>query len=176
VYLALIPLIVQRLELLSLTPRQFTPDYWINMGAMAITTLAGTLLIAASERWQFLQQVDPFLLGLSLLFWAGATWWIPLLILLEAWRHVIRHVRLVYSAEYWSAVFPVGMYAACTFQLVDLVHLSVLMMVAEWLVYVASGLWALVFMGLAWHVFGAARVAVQGLHMHLSERRAKRPA
>ncbi len=34
-YFALIPLIVNRLEFLSLTPQEFTPDYWINMGARA---------------------------------------------------------------------------------------------------------------------------------------------
>src|SRR5207253_221198 len=108
-------LIVYRLEFLSLAPLDFTPDYWINMGAMAITTLTGSTLIAALERSLFLQQLVPFLLGLGLSFWAGATWWIPLLILLQVWRHLLKHVRLVYGIEYWSMVFPVGMYAACTF-------------------------------------------------------------
>jgi tellurite resistance protein TehA-like permease len=158
-YLALIPLIVHRLEFLSLAPLQFTPDYWINMGAMAITTLAGTMLISVSERWLFLQQLLPFLLGLSLLFWAGATWLIPLLILLEGWRHVLRHVRLVYGTEYWSVVFPVGMYAACTFELADLVHLDLLMVLAQWLAYLALGLWLITFTGLVGRLSGALRIA-----------------
>jgi tellurite resistance protein TehA-like permease len=160
-YLALIPLILNRLELLSLAPSAFTPDYWINMGAMAITTLTGGMLISAAERWSVLQQVYPFLLGLTMLFWAGATWWIPLLILLELWRHVLRRVRLTYATEYWSLVFPVGMYAACTFEVADLVQLELLALFAHWLAYVALSLWLIVFAGLLRHllstIIGAAR-------------------
>jgi tellurite resistance protein TehA-like permease len=154
-YLALIPLIVYRLEFLSLAPIDFTPDYWINMGAMAITTLTGSMLIAASEHWLFLQQLVPFLLGLGLFFWAGATWWIPLLILLQVWRHLLKHVRLVYGIEYWSMVFPVGMYAACTFAIAALVHLGPLVVLAQSVAYVALALWLIAFMGLARHVVRA---------------------
>ena len=136
-YLALIPLIVYRLEFLSLAPLDFTPDYWINMGAMAITTLTGSTLIAALERSLFLQQLVPFLLGLGLFFWAGATWWIPLLILLQVWRHLLKHVRLVYGIEYWSMVFPVGMYAACTFAIAASVHQGALVVLAQSVAYVA---------------------------------------
>lgn len=169
-YLALVPLIVQRLELLSLTPRQFTPDYWINMGAMAITTLAGTTLISVPGQWPFFRQVVPFLVGLTLLFWAGATWWIPLLILLETWRHLLRHVRVVYSAEYWSAVFPVGMYAACTFELAALIQLNVLLTAATWFAYVAAALWIATFIGFARHVVGASRITPRALHVKLPHR------
>src|SRR5262249_4805908 len=42
-------------------PADLTPAYWINMGALAITTLAGTKLIAAADRWPVLQAVQPFL-------------------------------------------------------------------------------------------------------------------
>jgi tellurite resistance protein TehA-like permease len=154
-YLALVPLIVNRLELLSLAPLQFTPDYWIDMGAMAITTLAGSMLLSMADRWSVLQQIAPFLLGLCLLFWAGATWWIPLLILLEVWRHVLRHVRLGYGADYWSAVFPVGMYAACTFALADLVHLPFLLVIAQFFTYLAFTLWVIAFASLALHALRA---------------------
>jgi tellurite resistance protein TehA-like permease len=161
-YLALIPLIVHRLEFVSLAPLQFTADYWINMGAMAITTLTGTILVSASERWSFLEQLLPFLVGVTLLFWAGATSWIPFLIVLQAWRVVLRHVPLVYESGYWTIVFPVGMYAASTFALAALVHLDTLAGVARWLAYVALSIWLIAFVGLSRHLFGAARRAVYG--------------
>jgi tellurite resistance protein TehA-like permease len=163
-YLAIIPLIVNRLEFLSLTPRAFTPDYWIDMGAMAITTLTGAQLISAAGQSPVLQQMGPFVLGLSLLFWAGASWWIPLLSLLEVWRHVLSRVRLDYKTDYWSLVFPVGMYAAGTFEIAALVHIGVLMILAELVGYVALGLWALAFVGMSRDLAlkaGLARRAVQ---------------
>ncbi|MEO6798470.1 MAG: hypothetical protein ABI178_00820, partial [Rhodanobacter sp.] len=42
--------------------------------------------------------------------WATATWWIPLLAILELWRHGLRHVRLRYEVDDWDIVFPLGMY------------------------------------------------------------------
>jgi tellurite resistance protein TehA-like permease len=140
---------MNRLEFLPLTPLGFAPDYWINMGAMAITALTGSTLITASGQSPIVQQISPFLVGLTLLFWAGATWWIPLLILLEIWRHMVRRVRIEYRAEYWSLVFPVGMYAACTFDVAELIHVSLLTGLAEWVGYVAFGLWLITLVGLA---------------------------
>lgn len=43
-YFVIILLIIYRLLLHPLKPEQFVPPYWINMGAAAITTLAGTSL------------------------------------------------------------------------------------------------------------------------------------
>ena len=59
-------------------PEAFTPTYWVSMGAIAITTLAGSLLV--QEVWLsiFLEETLPFLRGSPLLiFWVLATWWIP---------------------------------------------------------------------------------------------------
>jgi len=33
------------------------------------------------------------------------------------WRHVIEKVPITNDPQYWSLVFPIGMYAACTFML-----------------------------------------------------------
>jgi Voltage-dependent anion channel len=83
-------IVVYRLDFVRLMPVEFTPDYWITMGAIAISTLTGTTLIVESNRWSLLQELLPFLHGLTLMFWAGATWWIPLLVLLEGRRYVCR--------------------------------------------------------------------------------------
>jgi hypothetical protein len=51
------------------------------MGAVAISTLAGTLLVSNAPQLPLLTTLFPFLLGLTLLFWATATWsryWLPL--------------------------------------------------------------------------------------------------
>ena len=40
-YIWLIALIFYRIMFLPLTPADLTPPYWINMGAMAISTLGG---------------------------------------------------------------------------------------------------------------------------------------
>ncbi len=116
-YIWIIALIFYRYTFLPLDPRQLAPPYWINMGAMAISTLAGTVLISSASDSHLLTELLPFLKGLTLLFWATATWWIPLLLSLGVWRHVVRKVPLTYDIVYWSAVFPLGMYTACTHRL-----------------------------------------------------------
>ncbi len=116
-YLLTITLVVYRLLFFRLAPEELYPSYWINMGGAAISTLAGAQLILLASRWGFLGELLPFLRGLTLLLWAGGSWWIPLLVLLGFWRHVLRRVPLAPEAGWWSMVFPLGMYAACTFQL-----------------------------------------------------------
>lgn len=43
-YMILITLLFYRLVFFKFTPEAFIPPYWINMGALAITTLAGSVL------------------------------------------------------------------------------------------------------------------------------------
>src|SRR5712691_8496704 len=116
-YLLLITLIFYRFTFLNLTPETLTPPYWINMGVVAITTLAGARLVLSAQDWTLLNEILPFLKGFTLFFWAAGTWWIPLLFVLGIWRHVYKRFPLVYDPQYWGMVFPLGMYTACTFQL-----------------------------------------------------------
>jgi len=44
-YISIISLIFYRYMFFKFSPADFVPSYWINMGAMAISTLAGSLLI-----------------------------------------------------------------------------------------------------------------------------------
>ena len=44
-----------------LDPAHLTPPYWINMGAMAISTLAGAGLVANASHSQLIRDLLPFL-------------------------------------------------------------------------------------------------------------------
>jgi tellurite resistance protein TehA-like permease len=116
-YVLIIPLIFYRLTFFSLAPDEFNPLYWINMGAVAIATLAGATLILNTPQWPFLREILPFLKGLTLFFWSVATWWIPFFVILMVWRHWVRRLPIQYTLQYWGMVFPLGMYSVGTFQL-----------------------------------------------------------
>jgi tellurite resistance protein TehA-like permease len=129
-------------------PDQATPPYWINMGALAITTLAGAGLILAAGSWDLLAELVPFLKGMTLLFWAFATWWIPLLILMGIWRHGVRRVRLRYDPQFWALVFPLGMYSVATTKMIAAVGLTFggwIPIIAFWAAAVA---WTITFVGM----------------------------
>ncbi len=156
-YVWIIALIFYRYTFFQLDPRQLAPPYWINMGAMAISTLAGTILVQNATGSPLLTQLQPFLIGLTLLFWATATWWIPLLLVLGAWRHLVRHVSIAYDAVYWSAVFPLGMYTACTHRLIKIVDQPYLDVIPQYLMYIALGAWIVTFAGLLHRQFNWLR-------------------
>lgn len=147
-YIWIIALIFYRYTFFPLDPRQLAPPYWINMGAMAISTLAGTGLAGRAADSALVGQLLPFVKGLTLLFWATATWWVPLLVVLGVWRHVVRKVPLTYDVVYWSAVFPLGMYTACTHRLASVINAPYLDIVPRYFVFIALAAWALTFLGL----------------------------
>jgi tellurite resistance protein TehA-like permease len=153
-YIWLIALIFHRILFLPLSPGELTPPYWINMGAMAISTLAGVRLVSEAGRMPLLAELLPFLKGMTLLFWATGTWWIPILLALGVWRHLTKHVPLTYEHGYWAAVFPLGMYTVCTQNLIRVFQLPFLEVIAVVFVWIALAAWGLTFVGLVRHVVG----------------------
>lgn len=161
-YLWIISLIFYRYTFFTLSPSDLAPPYWINMGAAAIATLAGTMLIAATEHSPVLQQILPFVRGFTLLWWATATWWIPLLVIFGIWRHIYKKFPLRYDPLYWGAVFPLGMYTACTVRLAQAVDAPFLLAIPRVSVFVAIAAWCLTFVGMLAH-FARARRAPPAL-------------
>ncbi len=152
-YIWLIALIFYRWVFFALEPADLTPSYWINMGAMAISCLAGALLVMHAGEEAFLGRLLPFLEGFTLFFWATATWWIPLLVVLGFWRHVVRRIPLTYDPLYWAAVFPLGMYTVCTYRVAQAIGLPFLFSVSRVFIYIALGAWTLAFIGLLRRLF-----------------------
>ncbi|QNL47989.1 tellurite resistance/C4-dicarboxylate transporter family protein [Olivibacter sp. SDN3] len=151
-YLYIISLIIYRISFFSLNATELGAPYWINMGATAISTLAGSMLILRAQAFNFLDEILPFLKGFTLFFWASGSWWIPLLVLLGIWRHVIKKVPVPTSAKgydpsYWAMVFPLGMYTVCTFRLSEALHIPFLKTIPDYFVYIGIFAWLAVMIG-----------------------------
>ena len=146
-YIWMMSLIFYRYTFFTFSPADLSPPYWINMGAMAISTLAGSLLILNSPHAPFLYSMLPFLKGFTVFYWATGTWWIPMLIVLAIWRHGVRRFPFTYDPMYWGAVFPLGMYAVSTFRMMQAMELHFLGLLPQLMFGIGLSAWVLLFTG-----------------------------
>ena len=150
-YIWMMSLIFYRYTFFPLSPGDLSPPYWINMGAMAISTLAGSLLIVNAADSPFLASLLPFLKGFTVFYWATGTWWIPMLLVLGVWRYGVKRFGLRYDPLYWGAVFPLGMYAACTQEMRLAMGFDILSALPEIFLVVALLAWLGASLGAARH-------------------------
>jgi tellurite resistance protein TehA-like permease len=147
-YIIVITLIVYRMSFFKMKAEEFAPPYWINMGAVAISTLAGSMLILNAHKMDFLTAILPFLKGFTLFYWAIGTWWIPLIVILGIWRHLFKHFPIKYHPQYWGMIFPMGMYTVCTVKLSQALDLPFLMKIPSVFVYIALVAWSICAIGM----------------------------
>jgi tellurite resistance protein TehA-like permease len=115
-------------------------DHWITGGALAISTLAAGRITTGAKALAVLGGGSGALKSVALGLWALTMLWLPVLLLAEALR-----LRLSYDVRRWSTVFPVGMYAACSFAVGQAAHASAITSFARAWVWVALVVWLLVF-------------------------------
>jgi tellurite resistance protein TehA-like permease len=144
-------LVSLRLMLYPFGPEELTPPYWVSMGALAITVLAGARIVEMADA-PMVDVTRDLIAGLAVVFWAFATWLIPVLVAAGWWRHVSRKVPLRYEATLWSIIFPLGMYAVAGIYLGRADHLPVVGLVGRVELWVAFAAWLVVLVAMARHV------------------------
>ncbi len=114
-------------------------DHWITGGALAISTLAVARIAVAGRDLHALIAIAGFLKAASIALWVLAILWLPLLVAAELrWR------RFAYHAQRWSTVFPVGMYAACSFMVAAAADAPAIRAFARVWAWVGLAVWVLV--------------------------------
>ncbi|HLZ21295.1 MAG TPA: tellurite resistance/C4-dicarboxylate transporter family protein [Ktedonobacterales bacterium] len=156
-YLIFIAFIMYRFFFTHIRPTDLSPPYWINMGAMAITTVAGARLFQLPHPDAFLTPLKSYILGFTVMMWAWGTWWIPLLIIIGIWKYGISKQLLTYAPPLWSIVFPLGMYATAVQLLAKIPGLEFVGVIGPAATWIAFGAWALTAAGWAWSAISTVR-------------------
>jgi tellurite resistance protein TehA-like permease len=152
-YVLLSALIFFRWVFRPMHPVEMGAPWWINMGAVAIATLAGSQLMGLALSDDELAPFAHFIVSFTLLLWVTSSFWIPLLVILFAWKEMQRGPR-GYDPGLWSAVFPLGMYTVATHDyaaVAGFTFLEPLPQVAFWIALVT---WVLSFIGMVTQLLG----------------------
>lgn len=153
IYLIVMTMVFLRWTFDPLDPTEASPPAWIAAGAVAISVLAGSNILLAADTSNRIQRLSPFLEGMTVLAWATATFWFPLMVAIGVWRHVVRRLPVVYHPSYWALVFPIGMYGAATFRMRAAITLDHLGWLPQVTLVAALVAWSATFFGLL-HALG----------------------
>jgi len=115
-------------------------DHWVTGGALAISTVAAGRIAVAAHRTGTLWHGHGPVKAIALVLWSLTMLWLPALILAEILRP-----RLSYNVRRWSTVFPVGMYAACSFIVGAITSTGAITEFARVWVWIALAVWVIVF-------------------------------
>lgn len=144
-------MVALRMMLYDLRPKDLDPPYWVSMGAAAITVLAGSRILEMRGA-PMVDAVHGLIAGAAVVFWAFATWLIPVLVAAGVWRHWVHRVPLRYEATLWSVVFPLGMYAVAGIYLGDADKLPIVGRIGGGMLWLALAAWLLTFIAMAAHL------------------------
>lgn len=135
--LALYVLVMLRFEIAQVGAGR--GDHWITGGALAISTLAAATVAEGAKALAILGGGGT-LEAISVGLWVLTILWLPVLVVTEAVRP-----RLRYDVRRWATVFPVGMYAACSFAVGTATGAGAITSFARVWVWVAVAVWLVVF-------------------------------
>jgi len=141
-----------RMMFLELKPVELNAPYWVSMGALAITVLAGARIVEMDSA-PMVDATRGLVAGLSVVVWNFATWLIPVLFAVGWWRHKIHRVPLVYEATLWSMVFPLGMYAVAGIYLGRANSLPIVEWIGSAELWLALAAWLIVGLAMIRHVY-----------------------
>ncbi|MFF2107169.1 tellurite resistance/C4-dicarboxylate transporter family protein [Rhodococcus koreensis] len=144
--------VAARMLLYPLRPRDLTAPYWVAMGACAITVLAGARIVEMEDA-PMVNATRGLIGGFAVVFWAFATWLIPVLVAAGWWRHITNKVPLRYDATVWSIVFPLGMYAVAGIYLGRADHIPLVGMVGSAELWCAFTVWCVAFVVMVVHLW-----------------------
>ncbi|WP_223837550.1 tellurite resistance/C4-dicarboxylate transporter family protein [Streptomyces venezuelae] len=116
-------------------------DHWVAAGAMAISAVAGSKLVAAPE---FTGSLHGVLHAVTLLVLALDLAWYLILAVAE-----IRWFRPHYDVRRWATVFPLGMTAVAALSVADAAEIPWLTAPGQVLLWIAVAVWVVVLTGAA---------------------------
>lgn len=119
-------------------------DHWVSGGALAISTLACGRVTQAAQSLGVLGGGREFAAP-TLALWILAIAWLPALVAGE-----LASRRVLYDTRRWSTVFPVGMYAACSFATGEASGIGAFTDFARTWTWVGLAVWAAVLVAMAW--------------------------
>jgi tellurite resistance protein TehA-like permease len=111
-------------------------DHWVAGGALAISTLAAASVTQAGAALGLLSGQHPALTAGTLVLWCLALAWLLPLLTAEVLRP-----RPDYDVRRWATVFPLGMYAACSFatgQITGITGMTDFGQIWTWVAFTAS--------------------------------------
>jgi tellurite resistance protein TehA-like permease len=139
--LALYPFSLARFDLRELVAGG--GDQWVAGGALAISALASSEIGRAAARTGGLATATPAIHTISVAIWIACMAWLPILVASEMVRP-----RLRYDLRRWSTVFPVGMYAACSYAVARVSGVSAPSAFADVWTWVGVAVWLLIAAGM----------------------------
>jgi tellurite resistance protein TehA-like permease len=115
-------------------------DHWITGGALGIAALAAAKITAAARALGVLRGGAGALEDIGISLWILTMLWLLVLLFAEA-----RWPRPSLGPGRWSTVFPLGMYAVCSFAVGVVAHADAITSFARVWIWVALASWATVF-------------------------------